>query len=305
MYAKAFDTATISSATLIENGEAELEDLCLNITGVHDCNLAYIPKHRKFETKTNLDFDRKKDVKKAFLELGYGERMSDALCRNAGRMILRVKTVSLRAVQKNLVSYWKEMRAQSMLPLCFRREKMVLKGQTCLVFSSGKVQVARAKSNIAANATVGANVGFPKGRLGAQLSMQILKKLLLTEEIVSTLSSAVGHLTGKKLNFISRHYGWFKPSENEMCRMTGVLSFLHVNLLGRVKPRGVFANVLPSYMLEDLSDLQIVDFDLPSPYGIIYCTHCEGVSPNGDVVKDNEYREFFFQSANRCMESSL
>lgn len=133
----------LSHATLIEDSDEELDALCISVGGMHDFNLAYIPKNADFRNVEGIQFSRAKDVKKEFLGLGYREQMTDLLFSQASNMLLQEKTVSLMSVQRSPILSWKDASDRSMIPLTFLKRKRFRQNRDVfLVLNSGVLRLA-------------------------------------------------------------------------------------------------------------------------------------------------------------------
>lgn len=253
-----------------------IDSLSISVGGIHDFNLAYVPKNRDFMTVEGVQFNRAKDIKNMFLGLGYGEQMSDLLFSKAASMLLQEKTVSPTYVQRNLIFDWKDASDRSLIPLTFQKRKLFGRnGDVFLVLNSGVLMLARSKYNLARNLTLGLRRNFAQASLGAEKT----PKGISTETKVISVYDPVCHLLGKQLNFRKEGTDWYKPAKEGMSSNTGVLTFLHVMLTGKVDPCGMFKQVVPAWHLSNRI-LQLVCFDLPIPYGITYSTHAMGFEPS-------------------------
>lgn len=186
-----------SPATLLESDEEScqvIDALCVHIGGKNHFNLAYIPQHERFEQTKEERFNDVKRVRKAFIALGYGKQMSDALCDKAFHLMKdksrHAKSVTLLSAQDRLISDRKAAKDLEMKPLSFP-SKINRGKDSFLVWHDRELWIAKSKYNMTKGSLVGVQAGTVLSR-GVSQS----KKEILRQGTVTNLFDAICHLLG-------------------------------------------------------------------------------------------------------------
>lgn len=229
-----------------------------------------------FEEAERREFTEAKDVRDAFLKLGYGKEMSDCLFGQAMEMFKdETRSVSLWAVQRGVLSNWMDLRDDECIAISLQKKKIARK-PAFLVYNSGILTFIRSKHNIGRGITA----GFSLPPVEVAGNVAVAKQPILQEGVITSVYGAVRLLTDTP-RFSNQGDDCYRPTPEGMVSITGALTLLHVLLAGRVKPTGIFKSAVPP----SRHGSQEVCINLPLSYGANYSTH--------GTAKRGVYRHIF------------